>query len=89
MSQPTPDAVAAALRRLAEVPDMIWNTPERVAQAQADVETVRLAVEDAARESDNTRGVLEAYKAHHAHYHPDCNISGPPAPPRLPFEQHS
>lgn len=25
--------------------------------------------------------VLDAYKAHHAAFHPECNITGPPAPP--------
>lgn len=35
-----------------------------------------------ARKSSNTQGVLDAYQAHHESFHPTCNISGPPAPPR-------
>ena len=30
----------------------------------------------------NTQGVLDAYKAHHQHFHADCNISGPRPVPR-------
>lgn len=37
---------------------------------------------DLARKQTNTEGVLDAYKAHHEKFHPTCNISGPPAPPR-------
>lgn len=35
-----------------------------------------------ARRGRNTQGVLDAYKDHHEHFHPTCNIGGPPAPPR-------
>ncbi len=34
-----------------------------------------------AQARDMRTAVLEAYKAHHEMFHPECNISGPPSPP--------
>lgn len=33
-------------------------------------------------DATSSTAVLDAYKAHHEKFHPDCNISGPPDPPR-------
>ena len=37
----------------------------------------------AARLAQNLRAVLDAYRGHHARYHPDCRIDGPAPIPSL------
>jgi hypothetical protein len=55
--------------------DLEW--PCEVAEVLAELERVET-------ERDGRGAVLDAYKAHHAHFHAGCNIDGPARMPPKP-----